>query len=286
VPVATPPPGFELGAARVLGARVRFAAGGAGPPLVLVHGLGGAGSNWTELAALLAARFRVLVPDLPGHGGSEPLPGSAGISSYAEAVALLAEREGMLPAALAGHSFGGAVALRLALRRPEAVSALVLAAAAGISSSALRARAGLGVLGLFRPSRVAAHHRHRVAKSRRLKRLVFSMLAADPEALSAEAVHGFLAGSPLVTDSRTAAEALFAEDARVELGGLGCPVLVVWGARDRFLPLEDGFEYARRLGAALRVLPDTGHLLVAERPAECAALVQEFLSATRDSAGR
>ena len=68
-------PGFEERFAEVRSVRLRYFVAGEGAPLVLVHGLGGAASNWTELAPLLAARHRVLVPDLPGHGGSTALPG-------------------------------------------------------------------------------------------------------------------------------------------------------------------------------------------------------------------
>jgi pimeloyl-ACP methyl ester carboxylesterase len=278
---AKPLSAFEQRAPRVRGGRVRYFVGGEGPPIVLVHGLGGAATNWTELAAILSRRFRVLVPDLPGHGGSEPLPAGCGLAPFADRVALCAEREAMLPACLVGHSLGGAIALRLALRRPESVSALVLAAAAGISSSSVRARAGLAVLGFLRPSRFAARYRDHIAESPRLKRLVFRMLAGDTAALSAAGVHGFLAGSELVTDLPTAADGLFAEDARTELDTLRCPALVLWGARDWFLTVEDGFEYARRLGAPLRMLADTGHLLIAERPEQCASLIGTFLDGVR-----
>jgi len=59
-------------------------------------------------------------------------------------------------------------------------------------------------------------------------------------------------------------------------------VLVVWGARDRLVPLEVGFEYARRLQAPLRVLPAAGHLVIGEYPVECARLVETFLAASGD----
>ena len=72
---ATLLPGFTPHFAEIDGIRTRYFLAGEGPPLTLVHGLGGAASNWTELAPILAERHRVLVPDLPGHGGSDPLPG-------------------------------------------------------------------------------------------------------------------------------------------------------------------------------------------------------------------
>src|SRR5438093_4006907 len=112
---------------------MRYFVGGEGSPLLLVHGLGGAASNWIELAPLLAERHRLLVPDLPGHGGSTALPAVAGIEPFADRVGLVAEREGMLPAPVVGHSLGGLVVLRLALRRPGDVQAIVLAGAAGLS---------------------------------------------------------------------------------------------------------------------------------------------------------
>src|SRR5438552_13417578 len=107
--------GLEERWATIAGARLRYEIGGDGPAVVLLHGLGGAASNWVELAPLLVRRHRVLVPDLPGHGGSEPLAG--GLDAFADCIAGLAEHEGLLPAAMVGHSAGGSIALRLAARR-------------------------------------------------------------------------------------------------------------------------------------------------------------------------
>src|SRR5437763_5744229 len=150
---------------QVKGGRVRYLTGGEGPPLVLVHGLGGSAWNWTELAPLLARRHRVLVPDLPGHGGSSALPAVSGLEPYADRVALVAEREGMLPAPVVGHSLGGMVVLRMALRRPEDVPALVLAAAAGLSVGNVWGRNMLSVFSIIRPGRLAARYRSRVSRS-------------------------------------------------------------------------------------------------------------------------
>ena len=59
---------------------------------------------------------------------------------------------------------------------------------------------------------------------------------------------------------------MIADDPRRDLHGISCPAVVVWGARDPQLPIEDAFEYARRLGARLRVVADCGHLVIVERP--------------------
>jgi pimeloyl-ACP methyl ester carboxylesterase len=257
--------------------------GGEGEPLVLVHGLGGAAVNFTELAPLLARNRRVLVPNLPGHGGSDPPRQVEGVSSYSDHVAAVAEREGMLPAAVLGYSMGGVVALRLAVNRPESVSALVLVAAAGIVSRTRRADIWLRVMGLVRPSRFMAPFRQTFAGRPRLRHVPFGYWGADnPPALSPDSVLGFLEGALSHTDTASAGKALVEDDPRPDLDRVRSPVCLLWGARDRLVPLADGFEYARRLRAPIRTLPAAGHLLVGEQPGECAAVIEEFLDRVRE----
>jgi 4,5:9,10-diseco-3-hydroxy-5,9,17-trioxoandrosta-1(10),2-diene-4-oate hydrolase len=271
-------PGLEERIAEVKGVRMRYFVGGSGPPLVLVHGLGGAASNWTELAPLLARRHRLVVPDLPGHGGSTALPAVSGLEPYADRVALVAEREGMLPAPVVGHSLGGMIVLRLALRRPDDVLAIVLAGAAGLSIGNVFGRQLLSLFTAVRPGRITARHRAWVARSQRLRRLVFGFVSvSDPVALTNEAVEGFLAAQLMHTDVDGAWQALRADDPRQELEAIGCPVLVLWGAEDVQLPLDDAFEYTRRLRAQLRVIPGCGHLLIGERPDACERAIEDFL---------
>jgi pimeloyl-ACP methyl ester carboxylesterase len=277
---AKPIRGFEERFLEARGCRLRYFAGGVldGAPLVLVHGLGGAAANWVELAPLLAERYRVLVPELPGHGRSTALPIVPNLAAFADRLALVAAHERLLPAAVVGHSLGGLVGLRWALRRPTDVSALVLAAAAGISSATLRAKYGLRILGLVGPRRLIKPWSRSVASSAVLRQFVFGYWgAADPLALSAASVDGFLAGTLEATDSASAARVLVTDDVREELGDVSCPCLVLWGARDNQLRLADGFEFARRLGAPLRTIAGCGHLLIGERPELCAQAITEFV---------
>ena len=272
--------GFDERFTEAKGCRLRYFVGGAadGRPLVLVHGLGGAAANWVDVAPLLGERYRVLVPELPGHGGSTALPAVPSLAVFADRVALVAEREGMLPAAVVGHSLGGVVALRWALRRPDEVTAVVLAGAAGISSATRRAKYGLRILGIIGPRRLVAPWADHVAGSALLRNLVFGYWgAADPLSLSPAAVDGFLEGTKLTTDSTSAAAALVADDVRQDLHDVRCPCFVLWGARDNQLPLADGFELARRLRAPLRTIAGCGHLLIGERPDLCAQAIEDFL---------
>src|SRR6266540_2951405 len=165
------------------------------------------------------------------------------------------------PPLLLVHALGGMVVLRLALRRPGDVQAVVLAGAAGLSVGNVWGRQLLSIFTSVRPGRLAARYRGRVSRSPLLRRLVFGFVSvADPVGLTDEAVEGFLAGQLLHTDVDSAWQALRRDDPRQELEHVRCPVLVLWGSEDVQLPLDDAFEYTRRLRAKLRVIPGCGHL--------------------------
>jgi pimeloyl-ACP methyl ester carboxylesterase len=270
--------GFEERELEWHGTRLRYAVGGVGPPLVLVHGLGGIIENWSALAPALAERHRVLVPDLPGHGRSAPLPEARDLDALAEAVLAIADGEEMGGAVWFGHSLGGLVAVRAAVLRPETVRGIVLAAAAGIGSASRAARVTLAVLGLARPGRVIAPFRHAWANSRLGRRVAFGWWGiADPDALEPELAEAFLVGPAHHTDTRQAARALLVSDPRGELDRVTCPCLCLWGASDNWVRPDDGMEYARRLGAPLRTIAGCGHLLIGERPDVCLAAIRDFL---------
>ncbi|HET7856078.1 MAG TPA: alpha/beta fold hydrolase [Gaiellaceae bacterium] len=261
------------------GGSLRYFVGGEGPPVVLVHGLGGAASNWADVAPALARSFRVLVPDLPGHGLSTRLAGATTLNPYAERVAELAEAEGFAETALVGHSLGALVSLRLAVARPERVNALVLAGAAGIRSATREAERWLNVVAFLRPGRAYSRLRRRIARSSALRYAVFGYWAAsDPLALSDDAVDGFLANVGTHLDTKTARRALVRDDPRLDFERVRCPSYVLWGARDHQVPIEDAFEYSRRLRAPLRVIADCGHLLIGERPDACVDAIESFLA--------
>ena len=271
--------GLAERATTVAGVRCRYFVGGDGPPVLLLHGLGGAAVNWTLLAPLLARGHRVVAPDLPGHGRSGKLDGVGDLRPFAEFVAAAAGREDALPAAVVGHSLGGVVALRLAADRPELVRGLVLVETAGIVSTLRRAQIAFAISGALRPGRRIARLRHQVARRRDLRRAAFAYWGAeDPAALEPEAVLGFLEAAAQAHDVRAAGAALVREDPRAWLHRVRCPSMVLWGARDRLVPIEDGFEFARRLRAPVRTIAGGGHLVIGERPSECAAVIETFLA--------
>jgi 3-oxoadipate enol-lactonase len=248
-------------------AGLRVWEGGEGLPVVLLHGLGGSAANWVEVAPLLLPHRRVLAIDLPGHGGSPALSSPAGIDAFADAVAAAIDAAGYGAVLVAGHSFGGHVAARLAFRHPELVRAALLVCPSGISSRRRVAQNALAVTTRLRPTRIVRPFALKLADRRWFRRVVFSpWLAGNAVEVSPRGVRGLVWDAALHTDLRSAVRAMAADDPRLWLGGLRCPALVLWGARDTQLALDDAFEIARRLRARVRLIAGCGHLAVVERP--------------------
>ena len=115
------------------GARVAYAATGSGETVLLLHATASAGAQWQALAETLRSDWHVVAPDLYGYGESDPWPGHGPFALAEEAAlaeAVLADagiaNAGRRPFHLIGHSYGGAVALRLAMQQPERLLSLVL----------------------------------------------------------------------------------------------------------------------------------------------------------------
>ena len=97
-------------------------AGGSGTPVVAVHGSFGRGTTFNAIATRLAPDYRVIAPDLRGHGGSD----HGGPFDFVADLAAFIEVLDLAPALVSGHSLGGVTAYRLAARRPELVRAMVI----------------------------------------------------------------------------------------------------------------------------------------------------------------
>jgi pimeloyl-ACP methyl ester carboxylesterase len=252
---------------------VHWAEAGAGPPVVLLHGLGGDIGFWAAEAADWQAQFRLLLIDLRGAGSTPPSPGGHSIADLADDVAAVLDAAGVRAAHVVGFSMGGLVAQSFAVRHPARIDRLVLASTYAVMNP--QARLFLdAVLRTYEDSRDAAQ----------LYRLIFPWLFSV-EFLADPANRALLPGADLELDDqpmedwRAAYLAQQRFDGRDQLGRIAAPALVVAGSEDRLVSLEDARALARGIpGADLAVLAGAGHLINVEQPDWFRATVGNFLA--------
>lgn len=245
---------------------VRAELAGAGPVVWLFHSLLADAGSCAKLAERLSATRRVVLPDLPGFGGSAPAgPDLAAVADrMAEAVAELGG-----PAVLVGNGYGSFVALTLALRRPHLVRRLVLAGTGARFSEPGRAA--------FRGMAAAAEARGLEAIADVAMRRLFApgFQAAHPE-LMAERRARFLATDP---GGFAGACATLAElDLREQVRGLHVPTLVLVGAEDEATPPAMARELAALLPEAKLVeLPGCAHVPQLQDTERFVAAIEGFV---------
>lgn len=257
---------------------------GSGPPLVLLHGLGGSATDWRWVAPALARDHRVHALDLPGLGSTATVLRDYAPAHLATLVLDFCDAVGIERAAFVGNSLGGLVALNIALAARERVSALGLLAAAGLgrdvtmalrvptapgAGEAMAAWSATGVGALQRATGRAAllfgnplnAPRAWLTEQYRLARQA-DFLTANLAALRAQVT---------MTGQRTVL--------RNRLGAMPVPTLVLWGTRDRVLPPRHGRHAAARLPAGrLHPLAGIGHVPHIEAPGQVSAALAGFLA--------
>jgi pimeloyl-ACP methyl ester carboxylesterase len=274
----------HLHQAEVDGASVNYVdiGSGEGAPVIFVHGLAGQWQNWLENIPRIAQERRVLAPDLPGHGASEPPREKISISGCGRVVHGLAEQLGVARAIVVGNSMGGFVSSEVAIQFPDFVERLMLASAAGISSASVSQAPvlTLGRIGQALTAVTAARHRQLAARPL-TRHLAMALVARHPARLKPDLVwEGFMtgAGRPGFQD---ALRANLEYDFRERVSEIRCPTLIVWGGDDAIIPVRDAEEYERLIDDSRKVvMEDTGHIPMAERPVAFNKLLLEFIAET------
>jgi pimeloyl-ACP methyl ester carboxylesterase len=272
--------------ARIGDVDAHWLAAGRGPAVVLVHGLGNSSAVWRRVIPGLARDHLVVAPDLPGFGHSSPTRRRPLLEAYTDFLAeLIARVASGVPVAVVGNSVGGAVALRLALTRPDLVSRLVLVDPAGV---------GQGVpswwrLVRFEPLvRLATAVPLTLTPRPVLERVIGEayrrMAFADPSHVSERSVRLFAAGlnsrARIHRFLRSAHDVVDAFEGKVQEleHPLPVPVLAVWGRQDRLVPLHDALALLERIGGLeVRIIEDAGHSPQLEAPDAFLDAVLPFL---------
>jgi pimeloyl-ACP methyl ester carboxylesterase len=266
------------------GLPTRYLSAGEGPPLVLLHGAGDNSLDWRWVIPDLAAAHRVYAPDLPGSPDSARPAADYSPAFFERFAAGFLDALEIGPATFVGNSFGGLIALRLALAEPTRVTALVLVDSAGLGRAVNPAFTSVNVPGLGEAA--IPFWRTPVGAYQRAWGRTALLFAHPPGTVPREwlAEQCRLARAPgyleaHLTVLRALVSPLGQREVLVErLPSLKIPTLVVWGARDRVFPESQARDALAHLPeGSLAVIPDCGHMPHVECPDRFLAALSEFL---------
>jgi pimeloyl-ACP methyl ester carboxylesterase len=247
-------------ARKTLGDLVYWSGGQGTEPLVLVHGTNDQAGTWAQVVPKFVERYRVIIPDLPGHGESAPAAGPLEMPQIKDGLArVIAEETGSTPVTLVGNSMGGWAAMLYAIEHPAKVKQLILEDSGGMTwdlsgiplvpqtrkQAATAMRAAVGPKGAMPPDYVLDALVRRSATSPMLRLMQGNFTAH-------------------MMDNR--------------FDQIKAPVTMIWGDGDGLVPLAYANQMQSRIGnAKLHVIEDCGHIPHRFKPAEFASLLDEAI---------
>jgi pimeloyl-ACP methyl ester carboxylesterase len=268
------------------GDRVAYRDEGEGEVLLLIHGMAGSSDSWRSVLPQLSKKFRVIAPDLLGHGESAKPRSDYSLGAFAVWLRDLLDELGVSQANVVGHSLGGGVAMQFVYQHPDYVKRLVLISSGGLGPDVgwiLRLLSAPGaelILPIIAPKpvltvgnklrswlRAGGIHSPRGAE-------IWSAYSSlsDPDTRQS-----FLRTLRSVVDYRgQAVSALNRLGLREEL-----PIMAIWGERDNIIPVDHAHAaHEARTDARLELLPDVGHFAQVEAPNEVVELIEDFIATT------
>jgi 2-hydroxymuconate-semialdehyde hydrolase len=258
--------------------------GGDGPPLLLLHGgIECGGAMWAPVLAQLAARHRVVVPDLPGFGESAPVP-RLDVDTFARWLTALIERTHLERPTVVAHSLVGSLCARSAQRCSPILGRVVVSAAPAVGPYRMPVR--LRYVAIRFAMRPTAGNAERFQRYALLDR--DATHRRDPARFEAFADYTMArAGQPHV--KKTMRELVAAETKPIPEAGLrqiDVPTSLLWGRHDRMVPLRVGEAAAARYGWPLHVIEGAAHAPHIERPDAFVDTLAAAIATRSDGRGR
>jgi pimeloyl-ACP methyl ester carboxylesterase len=247
-------------------------------PVVLLHGTSASLHTWDGWVRALEGRRRIIRVDMPGFGLTGPAPdGDYTIEAYTRFAVAVLDHFGIRHCVIGGNSFGGWVAWETALRQPGRVDALILVDSAGYRLESESVPIG------FRIAKVPLLNRlMEVTLPRSLVESSLRNVYGNPDRVTPGLVDRYYEitlreGNRAALVQRFTQAPLGIDERRIR--DVAVPTLIIWGGRDRLIPLEYGGLFKRDVaGSELVVFDDLGHVPQEEDPARTVAAAQAFLA--------
>jgi pimeloyl-ACP methyl ester carboxylesterase len=268
------------------GDRIAYRDAGHGEVLLLIHGMAGSSATWRAVLPQLAKKYRVVAPDLLGHGESDKPRGDYSLGAFAVWLRDFLDELGITRATIVGQSLGGGVAMQFVYQHPDYCERLVLISSGGLGPDVgviLRLLSAPGaefVLPIIAPKPV-------LQVGNKVKSWLSSagiqsprgaeMWSAYSSLADRQTRQSFLRTLRSVVDYRGQAVSALS---RLKLQG-ELPVMAIWGEKDDIIPVEHVYAaQAAREGSRVEVLPDVGHFAQVEAPMRVVDLIEDFIATT------
>lgn len=272
------------------GDRVAYRDAGDGEALLLIHGMAGSSATWRAVMPQLSKKYRVVAPDLLGHGQSAKPRGDYSLGAFAVLLRDLLDELGITRATVVGQSLGGGIAMQFGYQHPDYCERMVLIGSGGLGPDVgltLRLLSAPGaelVLPIIAPQAV-------LNAGNRLGSWLTSVGIQSPRGTEMWSAYSslsdrqtrqsFLRTLRSVVDYRgQAVSALSKLQVAAEV-----PIMAIWGDNDKIIPVDHAYAaQAARKDSRLEVLPGIGHFPHVESPTEVADLIEDFIATTKRSA--
>jgi pimeloyl-ACP methyl ester carboxylesterase len=272
------------------GERVAYRDEGTGEALLLIHGMAGSSATWRAIIPALSKKYRVVAPDLLGHGESTKPRGDYSLGAFAASLRDLLDELGISKATVVGQSLGGGVAMQFTYQHRDYCQRLALISSGGLGPdlnwilrilSAPGAELVLPVVAqravLNVGSKLGSWLTSVGIQSPRGSEMwsAYSSLA-DPQTRQA-----FLRTLRSVVDYRGQAVSALG---KIHVSH-GLPTLLIWGEQDRIIPVAHGYAAHEAVpGSRLEILAGVGHFPHVEAPAAVVDILDDFIATTGQDA--
>lgn len=266
------------------GDRVAYLDEGQGEVILLIHGMAGSSQTWRSVIRPLSRKYRVVAPDLLGHGSSAKPRSDYSLGAFAVSLRDLLDELGVAQATVVGHSLGGGVAMQFVYQHPDYAQRLILIGSGGLGPDVgwtLRLLSAPGaelIMPIIAPPPV-------LSVGEKVRSLFAKMGIESPRGAEiwnayssfsdAETRQAFLRTLRSVVDFRgQSVSALNRLHVKANL-----PTMAIWGDQDAIIPVDHAYAaQATRPDVRLEVLPGVGHFPQVERPAQVVELIEDFIA--------